>query len=409
MFLPWTKDRAFLPTSITYGLAFVVGVIGNGLVVFALLGDKKARNATSAFLVSLAVADLLFLLVCVPYEAASKLVNYWSGGLVLCKVSGYVDMLTAAASILNLTAVSVERYVVIVHPMKTRSWFTLGNTIKVILIVWLVALLLCSPILHIMSTATTLFYNNASYEIRQECWDSNFRNQDERIAFAWYQLLIMFLLPLIVMGYCYAIVIHVLWLSTKQLAKMTHGSRDDESRQRLTGNNSFSTPTQRIGGTAGHSSGRSVIRQAVKDQSAEVREARKQVIRMLLTIIVIFLLCWGPKLILTILKRHELAMLHREDAFAINLAINLLPYLQSAVNPIIYGFMSKNFRRSLRSACRSRCKVDPGSVCRRRKPNVNEYDMDTRSMTINGAYTSRYSPSNTKAGRTIMTTIVSDI
>ena len=54
------------------------------------------------------------------------------------------------------------------------------------------------------------------------------------------------------------------------------GYRDDESRQRLTGNNSFSTPTQRVAGTAGPSSGRSVIRQAVKDQSAEVREARKQ-------------------------------------------------------------------------------------------------------------------------------------
>lgn len=106
---PWTKDNTFWPTTIIYGIAFVVGVVGNGLVVFALLGDKKARNATSAFLVSLAVADVLFLLVCVPYETARKLVSYWAGGLILCKISGYVDMLTAAASILNLTAVSVER------------------------------------------------------------------------------------------------------------------------------------------------------------------------------------------------------------------------------------------------------------------------------------------------------------
>ena len=75
------------------------------------------------------------------------------------------------------------------------------------------------------NTETTLFYNNESYVIRQECWNGNLRNKYERIAFAWYQLLIMFLIPLIVMGYCYAIVIHVLWLSTKQLAKMTHGSR----------------------------------------------------------------------------------------------------------------------------------------------------------------------------------------
>ena len=105
----WTDDEAFLPTSITYGLAFIIGVTGNFLVVFALLGDKKSRNATSAFLVSLAMGDLLFLLICIPYETATKLTNMWMGGVALCKISGFVDMLSAAASILNLTAVSVER------------------------------------------------------------------------------------------------------------------------------------------------------------------------------------------------------------------------------------------------------------------------------------------------------------
>ena len=105
----WTEDPAFFPTSITYGLAFLVGVTGNALVVFALLGDKKARNATSSFLVSLAMGDLMFLLICIPYETATKLTNIWVGGVALCKMSGYVEMLSAAASILNLTAVSVER------------------------------------------------------------------------------------------------------------------------------------------------------------------------------------------------------------------------------------------------------------------------------------------------------------
>lgn len=105
----WTEDAAFLPTSIIYGLAFVIGVSGNFLVIFALLGDKKARNATSCFLVSLAMADLMFLLVCIPYETLTKLTNIWVGGVALCKISAYVDMLSAAASILNLTAVSVER------------------------------------------------------------------------------------------------------------------------------------------------------------------------------------------------------------------------------------------------------------------------------------------------------------
>ncbi len=106
----WTSDPAFLPTTLVHGLTFIVGVTGNVIVVFALLGDKKSRSATSSFLVSLAIADLLFLLVCVPYETVSKVyAGYWTSGLALCKISGFVEMLSAAASILNLTAVSLER------------------------------------------------------------------------------------------------------------------------------------------------------------------------------------------------------------------------------------------------------------------------------------------------------------
>ena len=107
--IEWPEDPAFLPTSITYGVTFILGITGNALVVFALLGDKKRRNATSSFLVSLAAADLLFLMICVPYEVSAKMAGYWSGGLALCKISGFVEMLSAVASILNLTAVSIER------------------------------------------------------------------------------------------------------------------------------------------------------------------------------------------------------------------------------------------------------------------------------------------------------------
>lgn len=105
----WTEDRAFWPTTITYGLAFLVGIIGNSLVVFALLANRKARNVTSSFLVSLAISDVIFLLLCVPYETVSKYAGFWSGGLALCKISSFAEMLSAAVSILNLTAVSMER------------------------------------------------------------------------------------------------------------------------------------------------------------------------------------------------------------------------------------------------------------------------------------------------------------
>lgn len=60
-------------------------------------------------MVSLAVADLLFLLVCVPYETAKNFIGHWDTGTLFCKVSGAVEMLSALASVLNLIAVSIER------------------------------------------------------------------------------------------------------------------------------------------------------------------------------------------------------------------------------------------------------------------------------------------------------------
>lgn len=106
---PWIHEAHFIPTVIVYGITFIIGVVGNLLVVFAIIGDRKCRSVTTSFMVSLAIADLLFLLICVPYETARHFIGHWSSGNFLCKLSGFANMLSAVASILNLTAVSVER------------------------------------------------------------------------------------------------------------------------------------------------------------------------------------------------------------------------------------------------------------------------------------------------------------
>jgi hypothetical protein len=106
----WSDDPAFYPSVVVYSLAFFIGITGNLLVIFALLGDRKARNVTSSFLVSLAIADVVFLLPCVPYEVLMKMQNGWGLNLAFCRFFGVVQMLSVVASVLNLTAVTVERY-----------------------------------------------------------------------------------------------------------------------------------------------------------------------------------------------------------------------------------------------------------------------------------------------------------
>ena len=61
------------------------------------------------FLVSLAVADLLLVAVCAPLETMGYFLNTWTQGGRLCRLQSYVEMLSAVASVLNLTAVTLER------------------------------------------------------------------------------------------------------------------------------------------------------------------------------------------------------------------------------------------------------------------------------------------------------------
>ena len=118
----WSDDPAFIPTVVVYGVAFVFGFLGNLFVALALIVDRRQRavlaaadgggshHLTTSFLVSLSMADVLFLLVCLPYELVVKLESVWRGGLAICKLAGFVEMITATASVLNLSAVSIERF-----------------------------------------------------------------------------------------------------------------------------------------------------------------------------------------------------------------------------------------------------------------------------------------------------------
>jgi hypothetical protein len=69
-----------------FGLIVVVGLAGNLVVVLVVALHRRARTATSLLMLNLAVADLLFIVVCVPSTAARYALPFWPFGLVWCKV-----------------------------------------------------------------------------------------------------------------------------------------------------------------------------------------------------------------------------------------------------------------------------------------------------------------------------------
>ncbi|XP_013396229.1 QRFP-like peptide receptor isoform X2 [Lingula anatina] len=306
---PWLTDANFVPTVTVYAVTFVLGLIGNSMVVFAMLGDQKNSSVATTFLASLAIADLLFLLVCVPYRIVRFLIGSWQDSF-LCKFSGFVEMLAAVLSIFNLTAVSVERYVVIVHPMKARYLFTMGSIKKIVIAVWLVSAVLSAPMFHIAGITKDKYFENETKFIMHSCHDNEALNYGEKVAFVFYQFTLMFLLPTIVMVFCYTQVIRALWSSTQELSRMTSMHRENSISHIAEDFESEESQTQQ---RLVHVSSRSTVVSRPSSQQLGgrnhgncIREARKQVIKMLIVIIIAFLICWGPKLILDILIKTRI-------------------------------------------------------------------------------------------------------
>jgi hypothetical protein len=75
---PWYRYNLYVNVvlCIAYGLVFIFGLVGNLLVAVAVLRSKKTRRCvTDLFLVNLALADLLVILACLPFNLVSNLVH----------------------------------------------------------------------------------------------------------------------------------------------------------------------------------------------------------------------------------------------------------------------------------------------------------------------------------------------
>lgn len=66
-----------IPVSIAYGATLLLGIIGNGLVIFSVSRYEDMRTITNTFLLSLASADLLLVLFCVPVKVCTAIFCFW--------------------------------------------------------------------------------------------------------------------------------------------------------------------------------------------------------------------------------------------------------------------------------------------------------------------------------------------
>ncbi|KAG7254493.1 hypothetical protein CRUP_005763 [Coryphaenoides rupestris] len=96
---------------VIYSVAFVLGLLGNGVVIW-VTACKSKWTKNSMWLLNLAVADFVFVLF-LPFSIVKDF--HWEYGLVMCKLNSFVAAVNMYASVLFLTILSVDRYVSLVH------------------------------------------------------------------------------------------------------------------------------------------------------------------------------------------------------------------------------------------------------------------------------------------------------
>ncbi len=135
----------FLVPIVVLILFNLVVIIGNVLVIAAVVTHKKLRTATNAFIMSLAVADLMLGVTVLPFSSANEVLRYWPFGTIWCSVWLAVDVWMCTASILNLCAISMDRYLAITRPFKYPRLMSHFRARILVASVWVVSFLICFP------------------------------------------------------------------------------------------------------------------------------------------------------------------------------------------------------------------------------------------------------------------------
>ncbi|XP_006026723.1 D(2) dopamine receptor isoform X2 [Alligator sinensis] len=128
-------------------LIFVI-VFGNVLVCMAVSREKALQTTTNYLIVSLAVADLLVATLVMPWVVYLEVVGEWRFSRIHCDIFVTLDVMMCTASILNLCAISIDRYTAVAMPMLYNTRYSSKRRVTVMIaVVWVLSFAISCPLL----------------------------------------------------------------------------------------------------------------------------------------------------------------------------------------------------------------------------------------------------------------------
>ncbi|ESO94606.1 hypothetical protein LOTGIDRAFT_71923, partial [Lottia gigantea] len=291
---------------------FLMAVIGNIFVLIVILLNQKMRsNSANYFLVNMAIADILVAVCCIPMTVAEIVYQVWIFGEFMCKVTGYLQGIYVGASVLTIVCMSVDRFVAIRYPMKSRQIFTVKKTKQLILTTWLLAIGVMVPLILVRKLDDyNLVVNDLSISYCVEQWPST----EYRQIYDVFLFCFIYIIPGVAVMLLYALIGCRLWVKDTSL-----------SRQNSYMNN-----------------------------EVKIMMSRRRLALMMIIISVLFAVCWLPYYILNLLMVFS-PRISRKVIPLYPFAL-LLGHSNSAQNPILYCFMHRKFKECIFRLVKCQCR-----------------------------------------------------
>ncbi|XP_027196098.2 tyramine receptor Ser-2-like [Dermatophagoides pteronyssinus] len=118
-----------------------IAIIGNLLVIIVFIQDRRLRKVTNFYIISLSFADLLVGSIGIPSAIMTK-IGLPRGSMRLCVIMLSLLIILCTISILNLVAVSMDRYWAILHPLDYHKRISEKTALAIIFACWLVGSLI---------------------------------------------------------------------------------------------------------------------------------------------------------------------------------------------------------------------------------------------------------------------------
>ncbi|NXX37074.1 DRD3 protein, partial [Nicator chloris] len=142
--------------ALCYCILILAIIFGNVLVCLAVLRERALQTTTNYLVVSLAVADLLVATLVMPWMVYLEVTGgVWTFSRICCDIFVTMDVMMCTASILNLCAISIDRYTAVVRPVQYQYSTGQSSCRRVslmIVIVWMLAFAVSCPLLFGFNT-----------------------------------------------------------------------------------------------------------------------------------------------------------------------------------------------------------------------------------------------------------------